>query len=86
MPKRGCDILNCEIARFFKLHSRGFVEVISFTVPRKSDLFQEDIFPDTQAPEPAMTAEEWMSGVDREPVLVIFIAFLHSSKYWHCHD
>jgi coronin-1B/1C/6 len=35
MPKRGCDVLNCEIARLFKLHSRGFCEVISFTVPRK---------------------------------------------------
>ncbi|XP_015782496.1 coronin-6 [Tetranychus urticae] len=70
MPKRGCDILNCEIARFYKLHSKGFVEVISFTVPRKSDLFQGDIFPDTQAAEPAMTAEEWISGVDREPILM----------------
>lgn len=35
MPKRGCDILNCEIARFYKLHSKGFVEVLQFTVPRK---------------------------------------------------
>jgi coronin-1C_i2 protein, putative len=71
MPKRGCDILNCEIARFFKLHSRGFVEVISFTVPRKSELFQQDIFPDTQSDVPAITAEEWISGIDSEPVLVI---------------
>lgn len=35
MPKRGCDIMSCEIARFYKLHSKGFVEVIPFTVPRK---------------------------------------------------
>ena len=35
MPKRGCDVKNCEIGRFFKLHSKGLCEVISFTVPRK---------------------------------------------------
>lgn len=35
MPKRGCDININEIARLFKLHSRGLCEVISFTVPRK---------------------------------------------------
>lgn len=70
MPKRGCDIKNCEIGRFFKLHTKGLCEVISFTVPRKSDLFQEDIYPATQAPIAALTADEWFSGIDREPVLV----------------
>ncbi|GIY34936.1 coronin-1C-A [Caerostris extrusa] len=38
MPKRGCDVRNCEIARFYKLHSRGLCEVIAFTVPRKISL------------------------------------------------
>jgi len=70
MPKRGCDIKNCEIGRFFKLHSKGLCEVISFTVPRKSDLFQEDIYPDTAAPIPALSAEEWASGIDRDPILI----------------
>lgn len=86
MPKRGCDILNCEIARFYKLHSRGMVEVLQFTVPRKvcprparpilshfslqSELFQEDIYPDTAGDVPALTAEEWAAGEDAEPVLV----------------
>lgn len=35
MPKRGCEVKNCEIGRFFKLHSKGLCEIISFTVPRK---------------------------------------------------
>lgn len=69
MPKRGCDVFSCEIARFFKLHSKGLCEIISFTVPRKSDLFQEDIYPDTQADTPALTAEEWIEGEDKPPVL-----------------
>lgn len=70
MPKRGCDIHNCEIARFYKLHSRGFCEVITFTVPRKSDLFQDDLYPDTQADTPALSAEEWAAGKDAEPILM----------------
>lgn len=35
MVKRGVDVTQCEIARFFKLHTKGLCEVISFTVPRK---------------------------------------------------
>jgi len=70
MPKRGCDALSCEIARFYKLHTKGLCEIISFMVPRKSDLFQTDIFPDTQADVPALTAEEWISGKTRPPVLL----------------
>ena len=43
MPKRGCDTTKCEIVRFYKLHPNK-IEPISFTVPRKSDLFQSDIY------------------------------------------
>ncbi|XP_071037550.1 coronin-6 isoform X1 [Parasteatoda tepidariorum] len=70
MPKRGCDVRNCEIARFFKLHSRGLCEVIPFTVPRKSDLFQDDLYPDTLADIPALSADEWISGKDADPILI----------------
>lgn len=70
MPKRGCDVRNCEIARFFKLHSRGLCEVLTFTVPRKSDLFQDDLYPDTQADIPAISADEWIEGKDADPVLM----------------
>jgi len=46
------------------------VEPISFQVPRKSDIFQDDLFPDTFAGEPALTGEEWLSGKDGEPKLI----------------
>ncbi|CAF1127073.1 unnamed protein product [Adineta steineri] len=69
MPKRGMNISTCEIARFYKLLNSGLCEVISFTVPRKSELFQEDLYPDTAAEEHAMTADEWMEGKDAEPRL-----------------
>ncbi|KAM6192276.1 coronin-6 isoform 1-T1 [Sarcoramphus papa] len=69
MPKRGLDVSKCEIARFFKLHERK-CEPIVMTVPRKSDLFQDDLYPDTPGPEPALEADEWLSGKDAEPVLI----------------
>lgn len=70
MPKRGCDVSTCEIARFFRLNNNGFCQVIPFTVPRKSELFQEDLYPDTQADVPALTADEWWSGSNADPILV----------------
>lgn len=48
MPKRGLDVTKCEIFRFYKLHAmKSCVEPISMIVPRKSNLFQPDIYPDT---------------------------------------
>ncbi|XP_076306921.1 coronin-6-like isoform X2 [Tachypleus tridentatus] len=70
MPKRGCDISRCEIAKFIRLHSNGFCEVLSFTVPRKSEQFQDDLYPLTAADVPAISAEEWAEGKDADPVLV----------------
>lgn len=70
MPKRGLDVYKCEIFRFYKLHAtRPVCEPISMIVPRKSEQFQSDIFPDTAAPTPALSAEEWMAGKNRNPIL-----------------
>ncbi|CAF4326723.1 unnamed protein product, partial [Rotaria magnacalcarata] len=70
MPKRGLNISTCEIARFYKLLNNGLCEVISFTVPRKSELFQDDLYPDTAAEEHAITADEWINGKDANPKLI----------------
>ncbi|XP_077354854.1 coronin-1B isoform X1 [Festucalex cinctus] len=69
LSKRGVDVNKCEIARFYKLHERK-VEPISMTVPRKSDLFQGDLYPDTAGLEPALPADEWIAGRDAPPLLV----------------
>ena len=45
-------------------------QVIPFTVPRKSELFQEDLYPDTQADVPAITADDWWSGTNIDPIMV----------------
>ncbi|XP_033208000.1 coronin-6 isoform X2 [Belonocnema kinseyi] len=70
MPKRGCDVNSCEISRFYRLNNSGFCQVISMTVPRKSELFQEDLYPDTPGDTAAISAEEWETGQDSEPVLI----------------
>ena len=35
MPKRECKYMECEVMRFFFLMSKGWVEPVSMTVPRK---------------------------------------------------
>lgn len=40
------------------------------TVPRKSELFQEDLYPDTLGDTAALPAEEWIGGRDAEPILI----------------
>ncbi|XP_077298195.1 protein coronin [Arctopsyche grandis] len=70
MPKRGCDVSTCEITKFYRLNNSGLCQVISMTVPRKSELFQEDLYPDTLSDVPALSAEEWVGGQDAEPLTI----------------
>ncbi|XP_041456772.1 coronin-6-like isoform X2 [Lytechinus variegatus] len=72
MPKRGLNVNACEIARMYKVSmsssgSLGTIEPISMIIPRKSELYQEDIYPDTLANEYAVQAGEWINGEDGTP-------------------
>eukprot|EP01120_Amphizonella_sp_Union-15-10_P015472 TRINITY_DN7973_c0_g3_i1.p1 TRINITY_DN7973_c0_g3~~TRINITY_DN7973_c0_g3_i1.p1 ORF type:complete len:475 (+),score=127.33 TRINITY_DN7973_c0_g3_i1:48-1427(+) len=66
LPKRGVDVNNNEIVRLYKV-ADDYIEPVSFLVPRKSDMFADDIFPDCASDEPALAAEEWAEGADAEP-------------------
>jgi coronin-1B/1C/6 len=66
LPKRALNVADCEIARALKAGVKT-VDPISFQVPRKSDIFQEDLFPDTASGEPSLSAAEWLGGRDAEP-------------------
>mmetsp|Transcript_4962 Transcript_4962/g.15002 ORF Transcript_4962/g.15002 Transcript_4962/m.15002 type:complete len:447 (-) Transcript_4962:120-1460(-) len=73
LPKRGLNIMACETARCLKLTSQagqGVVEPLSFIVPRKSDAFQDDIFPDTFSGLPSLQADDWLAGANAPPQLV----------------
>lgn len=71
MPKRGLDVCSCEVFRFYRLVTiKSLIEPLSMIVPRRSESYQEDIYPMTAGKQPSMTAEEWLSGVNKGPVLV----------------
>ncbi|KAG7910512.1 hypothetical protein KL907_001403 [Ogataea polymorpha] len=69
-PKRFVNVRENEIVRAYKLHNDNIVEPISFIVPRRSEMFQDDIYPDAPAGVPALTAEEFFGGKTSGPVLV----------------
>ncbi|NWJ08981.1 COR2A protein, partial [Crypturellus undulatus] len=71
MPKRGLEVSACEIFRFYKLiPTKSLVQPISMIVPRQSESYQEDIYPLTIGAQPALTAQEWLHGVNKGPLLV----------------
>jgi len=68
VPKRGLDVMGCETARILKLTNNNGIHPLRWTVPRKSDAFQDDIFPDCSSSTPSHTADEWVAGSNKYPV------------------
>uniref|UniRef100_A0A3B3XG34 Coronin n=1 Tax=Poecilia mexicana TaxID=48701 RepID=A0A3B3XG34_9TELE len=68
MPKRGLDVRACEIFRFYRLIAvKDLVEPLSMVIPRKqSEVFQEDLYPMTAGNQAALTAQEWLLGINRD--------------------
>ncbi|KAK9535091.1 hypothetical protein VZT92_007493 [Zoarces viviparus] len=67
VPKHALDVLSCEVMRVLQL-TDGCIVPISYQVPRKqsSQEFHEDLYPDTVGTTPAMTAEEWWKGGNKQ--------------------
>lgn len=53
--------------RAYKTVNDSYIEPISFTVPRRAEVFQSDIFPPATGTKPAVSASEWLSGKDGVP-------------------
>jgi coronin-1B/1C/6 len=68
VPKRGLDIMGCETTRLLKITNTDGIHPLSFIVPRKSEAFQDDIFPPAPAATPAHTCAEWVGGSSKMPV------------------
>ena len=62
LPKRGVNLHENEVMRAFKTVNDSYVEPISFIVPRRAEVFQEDVYPPTVGIKPAMSAAEWFDG------------------------
>lgn len=71
LPKRAVATHEMEIARFIKVYgSQPILEPISFKVPRREGagaVFASDIYPETVAPEAALSVQEYFEGVQRAP-------------------
>lgn len=67
MPKRGINLHENEVLRAFKTVNDSYIEPISFIVPRRSEMFQSDIYPPTTGLKPGTTAAEWFDGKTAMP-------------------
>jgi len=65
-PKRCVDVGECEIDRIYKIHGDGkLVEPLHFQVPRKSDMFQDDLYPAAFNGEAALSSSAWWGGANK---------------------
>ena len=62
LPKRGVNTHENEVMRAFKTVNDSYIEPISFIVPRRAEVFQDDIFPPVVGLKPAMSAGQWFDG------------------------
>ncbi|KAF4991190.1 hypothetical protein FGRMN_7995 [Fusarium graminum] len=67
MPRRGINTHENEVMRAYKTVNDAYIEPISFTVPRRAETFQADIFPPATGTKPAASAQEWFDGKTAVP-------------------
>ena len=67
LPKRGVNTHENEVMRAFKTVNDSYIEPISFIVPRRAEVFQDDIFPPVVGSKPAMSAGQWFDGKNGLP-------------------
>ncbi|OAX84902.1 hypothetical protein ACJ72_00724 [Emergomyces africanus] len=67
MPKRGVNMHDNEVVKALKTVNDTYIEPISFIVPRRAEIFQDDIYPPTTGLKPAMSAAEWFDGKEALP-------------------
>jgi coronin-7 len=70
LPKRGCNVMGAEVVKLYRALNNSVVP-IGFRVPRKHYTeFWEELFPDTPGPEPALSASQYLSGENKDPIKV----------------
>ena len=70
MPKRGISVHENEVMRAFKTVNDIYIEPISFIVPRRSEVFQHDIYPPVSGTRPGMSAAEFFDGREAIPAKI----------------
>ncbi|KAG9243605.1 hypothetical protein BJ878DRAFT_510081 [Calycina marina] len=67
VPRRGINVHENEVMRAYKTVNDAYIEPVSFTVPRRAEVFQSDIYPPANGVKPAVSAAEWLTGKDGIP-------------------
>jgi len=67
--RRNCNVSVNEIIRLYQVTGTQ-LRPLSFQVPRKSDLFQDDLYPPCRGDEPNLTLDAWLAGENATPKLV----------------
>uniref|UniRef100_A0A8C1LXV2 Coronin n=1 Tax=Cyprinus carpio TaxID=7962 RepID=A0A8C1LXV2_CYPCA len=81
VPKLALDVSCCEVLRLMQL-SDNFIVPISYQVPRKD--FHADLYPDTVGHTPAVTAEDWWKGENKQVLTSsVLVTASPSSKFRH---
>ncbi|CAK7270092.1 Coronin-like protein crn1 [Sporothrix epigloea] len=70
VPRRGVNVHENEIMRAYKTVNDSYIEPISFTVPRRAETFQSDIYPPATGLKPAVSSNEWLSGKTGVPAKI----------------
>lgn len=65
--------------RAYKTVNDAYIEPISFTVPRRAETFQSDIYPPASGIKPGVTAGEWLSGKTDLPPKIDFESIYEGS-------
>jgi len=66
-PKYCVDTNACEIDRFYIVTQTKIAQQTQLIVPRKNaDIFQDDIYPETNQPVPAVEFDAWKEGAEPE--------------------
>ncbi|KAI1374642.1 DUF1900-domain-containing protein [Hypoxylon crocopeplum] len=72
VPKRGVNVHENEVMRAYKTVNDAYIEPISFTVPRRAETFQSDIYPPAPGLKPGVSASDWLSGKTGLPPKIDF--------------
>lgn len=70
LPKRGINTHENEVMRAFKTVNDSYIEPISFIVPRRAEVFQDDIYPPVFGSNSAMSSKEWFDGKEGFPAKI----------------
>ena len=62
MPKRGVNLHENEIMRAYKTVNDAYIEPVSFVVPRRAEVFQNDVYPPTTGTKPALSGNDYFAG------------------------